>query len=85
MECPPWGFCEVPQLLDRRDGGGVVHKGGRGDGRGGRVVGLWRYEELRASGVSRGAVRHRVEAGRLGRLSRGVYGRAGRRASYACC
>lgn len=37
---------------------------------------MWRYEELRAGGVSRGAVRHRVEAGRLGRLSRGVYGRA---------
>ncbi|WP_089153846.1 type IV toxin-antitoxin system AbiEi family antitoxin domain-containing protein [Micromonospora sp. NBS 11-29] len=37
---------------------------------------MWRYGELRAAGLSRGAVRHRVEAGRIGRLSRGVYGYA---------
>ncbi|SCG77019.1 hypothetical protein [Micromonospora humi] len=37
---------------------------------------MWRYDELRAGGVTRGAVRHQVEAGRLGRLSRGVYGLA---------
>ena len=35
---------------------------------------MWRYGELLAGGTSRGAVRHRVEAGRLCRLSRGVYG-----------
>ena len=35
---------------------------------------MWRYGELRAGGMSRGAVRHQVSAGRLGRLSRGVYG-----------
>ncbi|MER7995234.1 MULTISPECIES: hypothetical protein [Micromonospora] len=37
---------------------------------------MWRYGELLAGGVSRAAVRHQVEAGRLGRLSRGVYGYA---------
>ncbi|MEE3920210.1 type IV toxin-antitoxin system AbiEi family antitoxin domain-containing protein [Micromonospora sp. BRA006-A] len=35
---------------------------------------MWRYGELLAGGMSRGAVRHQVEAGRLGRLGRGVYG-----------
>ncbi|WP_433316621.1 DUF559 domain-containing protein [Micromonospora chersina] len=32
------------------------------------------YREMRAAGVSRGVIRHRVEQGRLRRLSRGVYG-----------
>ncbi|MGY0005083.1 DUF559 domain-containing protein, partial [Micromonospora sp. I033] len=38
---------------------------------------MWRrgrYGEMRAAGVSRGVIRHRVEQGRLRRLSRGVYG-----------
>lgn len=59
-------------------GWGVVHRGRWGRWRGvqGRgVVGeLKRYGELRGAGLSRGEIRHRVEAGRLYRLSRGVYG-----------
>ncbi|MEU1967868.1 type IV toxin-antitoxin system AbiEi family antitoxin domain-containing protein [Micromonospora sediminicola] len=37
---------------------------------------MWGYGELLAGGLSRGAIRHRVEAGRLSRLARGVYGYA---------
>lgn len=35
---------------------------------------LERYADMRNAGLSRGAIRHRVEAGRVRRLSRGVYG-----------